>query len=151
MPSSDSRYQAVERFVARLWQHARLRAMKADPDSLAGSAKQLKLFYDKLTPKEQEDEVGESLAAHILNFAVHQYSRKNCIICTKFIGCEDAENGPCANFVQDKAAYHSGRALLAEAVYLLDGAYGINAQEMLSIICRFLDEMAGDTKQDGIT
>lgn len=151
MPSHDSRYQAVERFVARLWQHARLRAMNADSDSLVASAKQLKPLYDRLSPQEQGEEVGESLAAHILNFAVHQYSRINCIICTKFIGCKEAENGPCDSFVQDKAAYHSGRALLAEAVYLLDGAYGIDAQEMLSVICRFLDEMAGDTKQDGIT
>lgn len=150
MPSHDSRYQAVERFVARLWQHVRLRAMKADDDSLITGARQLRTLYDKLTIQEQE-EAGEALAAHILNFAVNQYSRKNCIICSKFIGCKEAENGPCDNFEQDKAAYHSGRALLAEAVYLLDGAYGIDAQEMLSIICRFLDEMAGDTKQDGIT
>lgn len=140
----------MDRFVARLWQHVRLRALHADDQALEMSCKQVHESLRGFDPLEQWEEVGEALAAHILQYTVEHYSRPQCIACRNFVGCPTTESGPCEKFARDEQAYASGRAMLADAIYMLDGVYGIDAQELLSILCRFLDEMAGSSEQMGI-
>lgn len=146
--SSTLSQKAIDRFVAYLWQYMRQQAVGASQDNLKQILKLMHAELKLIDPKEQYIEIGEALAAHIINYTVKQYSRKNCIICEKFVGCPDVASGPCEKYQKDELAYRSGRALVADAVFRLDRVFGIDAQQMLTLIVRYLEEMENND-EDG--
>lgn len=130
---------AIDRFVSNLWSHVWIRSLGADKETLITSTKRVKQSLEGIDPHKCFEEIGESLAAHILTTTVESFSRPNCQMCKSFSNCYAGELDPCAKYVKSDSCYLTKISLTTESVLLLDGVFGINAPEILSVIHRYID------------
>lgn len=134
----------IEKFVSRLWQYARIKALGASQESLRGTVLDLKASLSGIDPNADWQAIGEELVVQILKYTVDQYARHNCStclnVCTAFDG---SSRETCENFIEDVDAYQASLVQLYDAIFILDGSYGLEAGRMVSIVATFLDELRG--------
>jgi len=108
---------------------------------LEESRKQVRRSLHGFDPIIQWEAVGEALAVHILLYVVERFARPNCMACKAFASCPKTGSGPCEKFHRDTKAYEAGLALLADAICMLDGVYGLDAEELLAVVSMFLGQI----------
>lgn len=146
--------ETINVFVSNLYVFVWLRASGADSDIIHIRALKLKEIINTIDIKKHQVEIGEALAAYILNYAVKYFGRNNCQGCVSFIPCYSTEvtpPGPCDKYRRDDLVHESRLRVLTEAVLLLNGAFGINSPQLLSVVHRFLGEMALSRGQEKFT
>lgn len=136
-----SQTEKIDYFAARLWHHVCQRGFDASQEDLIASAKEVHAALGDLDAAALQQQIGESLAGLVLKTAVRQYARPHCTTCSKLPSCPATGLEPCESYLRDVNAHKSGRDNLAESMSYLDGVFGIDAQELQIVICRFLDEM----------
>lgn len=137
---NEQQRELIERFVAKLWQHVRLRALEVtDPEALRASAGQVSAAFREIeNPVTVYLEIGERLAGCILRYTI-ELAREHCISCMEYANCLKTDTGPCDSFKRDMAAYETTRAVMGTAIMMLDGAYGVRAKDLLPGVFRYLD------------
>jgi hypothetical protein len=120
----------MEFLATALLQHAQLRASGADGSILRASALEVRDALIGLDPVGQQVEIGEHLTGYLLNYAIKNFSRHDVAI-----------EGDTAVLTSEDHDLQVKLANFADAVFILDGAYGIDSGEILSVVTRYLEEI----------
>ena len=126
------REEIIDTFVSELLLHSMMRAAGASKDQLRESALNLRSILLRIgLTREGRGEIGEHLAAHIMLYGIRSFSGINV----------SAESDK-ATLDADDIIQRTRLANFVDAVFLLDGAYGINSGQLMSLITRYLEEVA---------
>ena len=134
----------IDNFVHHLHALVWLRTYGASYELIHERALRLKAILGNLDVNKHYQEIGETLAALILTTVIKCFWQKNCQVCSHFTSCytnDPIPSGPCKKFVNNDLLYSTRKLRFTEAVMQLDGAYGLDAPQILSVMHTYLDGM----------
>lgn len=131
----------IQKFVARLWQYARMRAVNAPDELLRNGVTLIRGALIGFDPIKDKEAIAGEIYAHILEQTSKLYGSTGCMTC-RYIGqCEVIDESTCNVYECDLNVFDSCREQLYKAVKFLDGAYGLQADKLVVALDMLLDDL----------